>query len=68
MTPIDLAVSLIELVVRVAPGVLAAITGHASDEDALAHARAKVAALRHAPASSAIDDELHAAAGKPTGP
>jgi len=65
---IALLTLVLPLVAKYAPGVLASLTGHQTDEEALAHADAKLTALRQNPAASAIDDELHRAAAKPTSP
>lgn len=64
MDGLDLALELIALVVKVAPGVLALITGEATDEEALAKARASIARIRPRPAASALDAHV-ARAEKP---
>jgi hypothetical protein len=45
VSTVDLVTSLLRLVAAVAPGVLAAITGQGSDEDAIEAARERVEAL-----------------------
>jgi len=54
MTTVDIVSSLLRLVAAVAPGVLAAITGEADDEDAIEAAKERVEAL---PVRSGPDGE-----------
>lgn len=55
MTGPQIALSLLELVARAAPGLLAMITGKASDADAITAARAAVAAIPSQPVTDALD-------------
>lgn len=55
MTPAQIALSLLSLVAQAAPGLLATITGKANDAEAIAAARAAVAAIPSQPITSALD-------------
>lgn len=55
MTGIEIALALLALVAQAAPGLLATITGKETDEEAIAAARAAVAAIPSSPAASAFD-------------
>jgi hypothetical protein len=52
---IQIVTSALGIVAQVAPGVLAAITGARTDEDAIAAAKVAVGAIRRSPAASAIN-------------
>lgn len=56
MTPEQIALMLLENIVRIAPGVLAALFSKQSDAEALTHCRESIAKIPRKPAASAIDD------------
>jgi len=53
---VQIVTSALGIVAAVAPGVLAAITGRATDEEAIAHAVSAVHAIRTSPAEKAIEE------------
>ena len=59
MTPLaSFVLGLLQLIATALPGYLALLTGHATDAEALEHARARIAAIPVRPAGDAIDDEV----------
>lgn len=54
----QLVLSLLEIVVKAAPGFLSIFSGKATDEEALTHARGSIATIRSRPAGSAFDEHV----------
>ena len=52
----NIIISALQIIASAAPGFLAAFSGHANDEEAIAHAEKAVLAIPSHPASTAISD------------